>query len=195
MRLFPVFALVACLVPGLSVSAEVFAPERHGLGGLAVREATLSTTTATETFSDTTAASVTNHAAAKSNLTTTSNATAPAPTTPASLSTPQASNGKLKLLLNILLDVTVILTCKRWQEFDRPQCPSHPAYSHACTGHRRISSPCHGSSSCTDWNSQFEVIPPHWSGRRSLAYIRSRVQVFLSTAFLTGLGVTVSVVF
>ncbi|PYI00795.1 hypothetical protein BO78DRAFT_380331 [Aspergillus sclerotiicarbonarius CBS 121057] len=47
MRLFPVFALVACLVPGWFVSAEVSLAERHGLGGLVVREATPNGTNST----------------------------------------------------------------------------------------------------------------------------------------------------
>ncbi|RAL02126.1 uncharacterized protein BO80DRAFT_404316 [Aspergillus ibericus CBS 121593] len=60
MRLLPVLALAACLVPRCFVSAEISLPERHELGGLVVREATPSTTTATETFSDTAASNSTN---------------------------------------------------------------------------------------------------------------------------------------
>ncbi|PWY91442.1 hypothetical protein BO94DRAFT_618237 [Aspergillus sclerotioniger CBS 115572] len=150
MRLFPLFALVACLVPGWSVSAEILAPERHGLGGLVVREATPSTATATETFSDTTAASVTNHAAAKVNSTTTSNATAPASTTTAAL------NGK--------------------NSTDPDALPIQPTVTPALGI---------GGFLLLVTGAVLALI-----GIRNL-----RVQVFLSTAFLTGLGVTVLIVY
>ncbi|GKZ30124.1 hypothetical protein AbraIFM66950_007903 [Aspergillus brasiliensis] len=146
MRLLPVFALVACLAPGLFVTAQTPVPGRHELNSLGEREATPSTTTASETFSDTASPSVTESAITHSNSTATSNATLPASTTIAKNSTsPDA--------LPIQPTVTPALGI--------------------------------GGFILIVAGAILAVI-----GIRNL-----RVQVFLSTAFLTSLGVTVLIVY
>ncbi|PWY72899.1 hypothetical protein BO70DRAFT_320171 [Aspergillus heteromorphus CBS 117.55] len=58
MRLFHLFALAGCFAPGLFVSsAGIPHPERNQLAGLAARETAPTSSTATETFTDTTGAS------------------------------------------------------------------------------------------------------------------------------------------
>ncbi|GLA01458.1 hypothetical protein AnigIFM60653_011710 [Aspergillus niger] len=157
MRLLLVFALAAFLAPGLFVTAQTSVPGRHELNNLREREATPSTATASETFSDTASPSVTESAITHSNSTASSNATLPASTTTASLNTSQASkDGKNSTSPDAL--------------------PIQPTVTPALGI---------GGFILIVAGAVLAVI-----GIRNL-----RVQVFLSTAFLTSLGVTVLIVY
>ncbi|PYH93185.1 hypothetical protein BO71DRAFT_355842 [Aspergillus ellipticus CBS 707.79] len=154
MRLFSLFALAVCFAPALFVSS---AGIPHA--GLVVRETKSLPSTATETFSDTTGASVTSHATAKGNATTTSNTTAPALTT-TSLSTSQPSQGK--------------------KDNKGPTHPDALPIQPTVTPALGI-----GGFILVVMGAVLALI-----GIRNL-----RVQVFLSTAFLTSLGVIVLIVY
>lgn len=155
MRLLLVFALAAFLAPGLFVTAQTSVPGRHELNNLREREATPSTATASETFSDTASPSVTESAITHSNSTASSNATLPASTTTASLNTSQASKGKRTCQIHLFLFDTDLI--ERWQELNQPRCPSYPAHSYTCSGNRRFHS--HRRRRCprSDRHSESEV--------------------------------------
>ncbi|GLA97122.1 hypothetical protein AtubIFM57143_004608 [Aspergillus tubingensis] len=161
MRFLLVFALLACLAHGLFVAAQTSVPEPHELNSLGEREATASTTAASETFSDTASPSVTESAITHSNSTASSNATLPASTTITSLNTSQASQGKGTYGKNSTSPNAL---------------PIQPTVTPALGI---------GGFILIVTGAILAVI-----GIRNL-----RVQVFLSTAFLTSLGVTVLIVY